>query len=217
MTMAVETVDLGNLRSKLNYDFPDVPGAALDDAIICAAQKLTQRPLMQVTIDLTPQLQIGESEFDFGRHLPNDLELSGVSAVMFCGSCICDIQDKCDKCSCGWRLCDRETIQMQPAIASKSDTLEICINLRPTSDACTLPKVLVDSYWKTIRDLARAEVSFQPNQEHSDPRYAQLMERRAMGDVRSIMSNVSRNGKQVGKAATAGRKWLLGSTRKRRL
>lgn len=215
---AIETVDLSDLRAKLKYDFPEAPGPAIDDAIICGAQTLTQRPLLQVWIDLSRYLQAGEDMYDFGRFLPDEMELSGISAVKFCGCCIPDITDKCDDCSCGWRLCDRETIQLQPPIGdAKGQTLEICANLRPTSNACSLPKVLVDKYWKTIRDLARAELSLHPNQSFTNPRYAQLMERRGHGQIRNIMCNTARNGKQGGVAATAGSRWLLGSTNKRRI
>lgn len=213
----VEMVSLRELQGRLAFDFPDMPSSVIEDAIVCGAQKLAQRPLMQVWINLTPQLQVGEDLYDFQRHIPDELELSGITAVKHCGCCIPDIKDKCDDCSCGWRLCDTGTIQMQPPISSKSDTLEICVNLRPTSDACNLPKILVDRYWKVIRDLARAELALMPNQSTTNVRYANLMERRAMGDIRSIMGNVSNNGKQGGKKATAGMRWLFGSTKKNRV
>lgn len=215
---SAEFVDLSELRGRLAYDYPDVPPPALDDAIICGAQKLTQRPLLQVWCDLTRDLEDCQDHYSFERHLPDDMEMAGIGAVWFCGKCIPAIKDKCDLCSCGWRLCDEKSITLQPAVSGdvSKQTLKICINLRPRSDACKLPKVLVERYWKQIRDFARVELSLLPNQEWTNPQYARLMERRAMVDVRCIMGNIDNNGQQGQVKATSGRKWLLGSTKRRR-
>lgn len=218
MTDPNQFVDLSELRGRLAYDYDKVPSSALDDAIICGAQKLAQRPLLEIRADLTRDLTEGESVYSWARHLPDDMEMSGITEVIFCGDCIPPIKDKCDTCSCGWRLCTMDSIELQPAIGpGRGQTLEVCLSLRPTSDACKLPKVMVDRWWKIIRDFARAELSAMPNQDWTNIRYSQHMERQAMGAVRCEIARIKDNGVHGKSKSTGGRKWLLGSTKARRV
>lgn len=210
--MSTDTSMMGfkSLSQKLQYDFPDAPVPMIDDAIVEAARKLCERPILEVWCDLTPELQPGEDIYEFDHHLPESLEMAAITAVEYCGCCIDPVDSKCEPCQIGWSLCDDESIRIHPGIGAEvgEQTLRLCLSLRPCVDACTLPKQM-KRYTEALKEYARAFMYNAPNQSWTNPRLHNHHRTVARALANRIHRKHSNNHAASGISKARKRRWVI--------
>jgi len=197
------------LIARLCYEFEDMPEAAFQDALIFAAREITRHSLLECTIDLTDRLQCGEDTYEFDDRLPEGTEVSSVRFVKFCGRCIEPIADKCDDCSCGYRILGDSCIRMQPETGkTEHQTLELCVALQPCYGQCNIPDILLRKYREQLMEYARGFLERIPNTKYTNINSSKERRRQAMTDTRKDLGR-HQNNMRPGSGAKAGRKWLI--------
>lgn len=210
MSKAFEMKSPTDLVGRLSYEYEDLPEGALFDALNYAGREIAKRQVLECVVDLTPRLQCGEDEYEFDDLIPEGLELSAVRFVRFCGCCIEPLDDKCDECSCGYRIVGNCTLKMQPAISSDlaSQTLEICLSLRPKYGSCELPSVLCEQFAEQLIEYARSFIANMPNTRYSNFQEGRARARKANNESRSELARIQNN-HRPGTRGRFGRRWLF--------
>ena len=174
--MSDSSTDLNFLISVLQSQLIKLPEPLARYELLCAAQHYSQACI--ATIDVEIHTQNCVSDYFLDDHIPEGYKASGFEAIKYCGECI-DPIDKCDPCPRGYELLDESAIRIHPEPRSDGESIELCINLRPTSNNCNLPGIFTDRVGKEILEKAKAELMLYVDKPWSDRRQAVFHLRRA--------------------------------------
>lgn len=207
MSETIETRSLEGIIGRLTFEYPNLPQQVAHDLLVCAAQNVAEYGVLEHEIELGDELQANCQEYDYEHLIPEDLRLLKFVSVNFCNCCIYPVDPKCKMCPEGYEIIDHHCIKLwpNPTRLDKNSNLTICMMLEPTDTACNVPSILVDRYWKAMRDFARAEIALMKN-EWYDPTYARQMKQKAEGAMRRVRSYKQR-GEQEGFRTFTGERW----------
>ena len=163
------------------------PVALVQRALMRAARAFAKTCVHTCWIDIPTQANV--QKYPFERYLPEGFDIEYVLSVEYNGCCIECVDDQCGTCLIGYTLDDLCHITLHgycpQGVGSECETLRVQVVLRINSDACELPKDLVDRFEEPLLNGTLANLMAMKDQAWTDFRQAEFYENQFKGDIAS--------------------------------
>lgn len=146
--------------------------------------------------------------YPLDQYVPDGYDVLWVDFVKYCGTCL-DPIDKCDPCPHGYALDDSCHISLYPPPhRDAGKDLEVCLSVRPGTDACEFPTDLLSRCRDEIVHAMKGYLMQMPDKAWSNPQLAAFHLQRAQAGFASLGVAVSKSFSRD-QTVTQGECWLV--------